>query len=266
MATFLQVDPQSFVDVEAGQPEHGRGSWTRTGISFDYRYALSENPAARIGTLAQESTGHWAVAAGCYAIQRRLQAFGHLGVLAESERGIFGPRTQAAVKAFQAAAVDPESSAPLVVDGIVGTSDARALFTPVIDAAERKHGIPAHYLRGECNHESRLDPGAVGYFVFYPEFRGVDRGAFQVNSKAHAEVTWAQAFDFLFMADWSAARMRGYFDKFKAAYPKLSDDTCWRAAILAHNNPAAATTYARTGSLSSTSGAAYVNAVLTAIY
>lgn len=269
MTIFTRVDPERFIDPARQLPPNGRGAWVKQGIDFNYRYCLAPDGAARIGTVAERSLAHWSVAAGCYAIQQRLVSLGLMEPVGSTEAGVFGPRTDEAVRKFQSGATDPESGNALAVDGIVGTSDARALFTPVIDAAEAAYAIPGHLLRGECNHESRLDPGGCGYYIYYSSgtaYRGVDRGPLQINALANPQVSWAQAYDFSFAADWSAKRMRGYYDQFKARYPGQGDDLYWRAAVLAHNNPSAAGTYARTGVITSASAAAYVEGVYNAIY
>lgn len=266
MATLHSVNPEKFVDQSAGDPANGRGAWTRMGIDFDYRYALSKDPAQRIGTRAHISLDHWAVAAGSYAIQLRLIKLGYMEPLADTERGIFGPRTVAAVKAFQESSTDPDGGAKLAVDGTVGRSDARALFTPVILAAERRYDIPGRLLLGETNHESALDPGSVGYFIYYPDYRGVDRGMSQINSKSNAQVTWEQAFGPEFSLDWSAKRLRTYFEQYNSRYPSQDDSVLWDAAVCAHNNPSAASKWAAQGYAPTDAAAKYVGSVKAAIY
>lgn len=266
MSTFLQVDPLRFIDVVRGVPATGRGAWTREGIGFEYRYMLSTDPALRIGTLAEKSLAHWAVAAGCWAIQKRLIDLGHMAALSDGEKGIFGPKTVAAVKKFQEGGVDPEGDVELVIDGIVGRSDARALYTPLLDVAEVKYQIPDRLLLGQTYHESRLDPGAVGYYIYYPDYRGVDRGMSQINSRFQEKVTWRQAFDPWFSFDWSAESLRRAYDRFKAQYPTRALSVLWDAALCNHNNPYAASQWAKYGYAPTDLAAAYVNAVKAARY
>lgn len=265
MAIFTQVNPESFVDKKS-KPANGRGAWTKRGIDFDYRYAQSEDPNQRIGTQCERSLDYWSVGAGCYAIQHRLAQTGHMSEVGEGERGIFGPRTKAAVMSFQRTSRDPAGGRELTVDGIVGRTDARALFTPLILDAETKYAIPNRLLLGETNHESLLDPGAVGYFIYYPDYRGVDRGQSQINSAANAQVSWAQAYTPDFALNWSAQRLRSYYDKFKKDYPKTNDYQLWCAAVCAHNNPSAAGQWAKAGAPPTESAANYVNGVLNARY
>lgn len=266
MTLLHAVNPETFIDAASGKPANGRGAWTKTGIDFEYRYALSKDPAQRIGTRAEVSLAHWAVAAGSFAIQQRLVNLGFLAPLADSERGIFGPRTEQAVKDFQSVSSDPQGGRALTVDGVFGTSDARALWTPLISAFQTNYGIPHRLLLGQSNHESVLDPGAVGYYIFYPDYRGVDRGMSQINSKAQSQVTWLQAFDPVFAIEWSAKRMRDYFAQFKAANPKQSDDVLWDAAACAHNSPANGAKWAAQGSAPNEAAATYMDAVRKSVF
>lgn len=259
-----QVDPEGFVD-ETSEPEHGRGAWNRKGIDFDYRYALSPTQAQRIGTRCEESLDHWAVGAGCLAIQHRLANL-HFYEMRASERGVFNSRMKTAVKAFQGQNSDPINGAQLQQDGTVGTSDARALFTPVILEAERKYRVPDKLLLGETVHESALDPGAVGYYVYYPDYRGIDRGMSQINSRANAIVSWGDAFNPSFAIDWSGHRLRTIFDQFKAQFPSTSEFELWNAAVCAHNNPSAAGKWARDGVPPTPEAAKYVQAVRNSTY
>lgn len=266
MTLFTQVKPESFIKTGEQLPATGRGAWVRTGIDFDYRYAISEDPKQRIGTRAQVSLDHWAVSAGCHAIQQRLVELGLMEPVAATEAGIFGPRTERAVRSFQESNFDPDGGAKLAVDGTVGRSDARALFTPLILAAERRYDIPNRLLLGETNHESALDPGAIGYFIYYPDYRGVDRGMSQINGSSNAQVTWEQAFTPAFSLDWSGKRLRTYFEQYKGRYPSKSDSLLWDAAVCAHNNPSAAGRWASQGFAPTESSARYVASVKNAIY
>lgn len=261
---FSQIDPESFIDIPAGFPTVGRGAWTKAGIGFSNRYTIAPSGQPKIGTQCERSLDHWAVGAGCWALQCRLIELGHLPRIKVSERGIFGPKTFQAVKSFQSANKDPATNSPLVVDGIVGRPDARALFTPYIDDAERAFEIPERYLRGIIHRESALDPGSVGYFIYYPEYRGVDRGAAQINSLAHNEVLWNVAYNFHAAMAWTAERLKAAHDRYAAKHPGKGDELYWEAAVLSHNNPAAAAAYAATGVMQSKAAVSYVSAVLTA--
>lgn len=250
---YTMVNPGVYIDPSKGLPKTGRGAWNRRGIDFSYRYEINPPTSSRIGTMAEHGLDYWATAAGARAVQDRLINLGLMAALGVTEAGIFGPRTQAAVLAFQRGHTNVITGAPLEVDGTVGMSDAKALFTPLIDIAEASFSIPNHYLRGECAKESILDPGAVGGDIYYPradgglDYRGIDRGMFQINSVANYQVTWIQAFDARYSALWSASRMRTYFNRFQADNPHQSLAVLWDAAICAHNNPAAATAWATSG-------------------
>lgn len=272
MATVTEVDPETFVKESKGEPAHGRGAWNRTGIEFDYRPSLepSEGNFARIGTVCEKSMDHWAVAAGVRSLQLHLQTLGLIDVPA-AQLGIFGPKTKDAVMRFQRTGRDPDGDVKLSVDGKFGRTDARALWTPVIDRCEDSHSIPNHFLRGEMYHESGLDAGAIGYYIYYGtaptyDYRGVDRGIGQINSKFNPQISWLDAFDVPFAADWSARRMRSFYNMFKDNNPKQQDTVLWDAAICAHNNPSAARLWAKNGSAPTGQAASYVNFVKNAVY
>jgi hypothetical protein len=272
--TYTQVDPESFIHLDTATPlpTHGRGAWTPYGIGFDTRYRTVPKdlaiPYPQLGTIPDRNLDCWAVAAGIHALQRRLIQLSFLEPVAPSEFGFFGPRTDAAVRAFQAATKDPGTSQKLEVDGIVGRTDSRALWTPLIDAAEKSFAIPQHILRGETMHESALDVGAVGWYIFYEgaDYRGVDRGMSQINSRANASITWAQAFDPVFALPWSARRLRTYHDGFESDFPNRAQSLYWDAAICAHNNPSAARAWVKASEPTTTAAATYVSSVRKAIY
>jgi len=261
---YREVDPESFIDVPNATPEHGRGAWTREGIDFDYRYRLAPLARQRVGRHPDRSLSHWAVAAGTAAIQRRLVELECLDPVVD--HGVFNRKTAEAVSRFQLMENDPDGGAELIVDGIVGRSDARALFTPLVDQAEVTHRIPNRLLLGQTVHESALDPGAVGYFIFYPDYRGVDRGFSQINSRAHPDITWQQAFDPVFALRYSGKRMRETYDTYRKAHPKRRKAVLWDAAVCAHNSPVNGKKWAQTGTAPTEQAASYVAAVKNARY
>lgn len=259
MSTFSAVNPDKFIDVTAHVPANGRGAWTREGIGGDYRYHLRDG--VRVGNEAEKSLAHWAVSAGVNAIQRRLAALGILAGLPAAKEGIYTRRTRDAVVLFQ-------RRNGLADDGIVGRVDGKALFTPVIDRYTAKFKIPDRLLRGKLMHESALDPGAVGWFVFYgPELRygGVDRGMAQINSKAQPQVTWVEAFQPWTAIEWSARRLRSTFDQYTKDYADRPVQMRWDAAVCAHNSPARARDWLEDGA-PGPEAAAYVDAVKKARY
>lgn len=265
---FSQVDPTKFIDTAHFTPEHGRGAWTRAGIGDDYRYHLRRG--VKVGDEAEKGLDEWAVSAGVWAIQSRLIVLGLLAPRKPENQGTFGRATKQAVIWFQQGTRDPEEDRRLEVDGTVGRGDARALWTPVIDRYTAKFGIPDRLLRGKLNHESRLDPAALGFFIYYERenalvYGGVDRAIAQINSKAQPQITWRQAFQPWTAIEWSARRMRNQRNEFKRDFPNRPDSMIWDAAVYAHNNPAGAEVWLEQG-FPTAAGAAYVSAVKAARY
>lgn len=282
MAQFHEVDPSSFIDIPAQLPATGRGAWTRLGIEIDYRFRLAPAGAPRVGTQAEKSLSHWAVSAGVYAVQKRLEGLGYWEVSDNDEfHGRWGSGTDRAFRAFQKASVDPAGGARLTIDGLCGRADVRALWTPLIDESAEYYNVPKEYLRGQANWESfGLDPAAVGYYIYYAvkyrkadgtygtrvEFRGVDRGLSQINSLYNPDVTWHQAYDPVFSLAWSGKRLRTFYDKYKKANPAQDVQVLWDAAICAHNNPSAAALWAKNGFPPTEDAATYVSSVRGATY
>ena len=173
------------------------------------------------------------------------------------------------MEAFQKVSIDPDGGVLLTVDGTVGKSDARSLFTPVIRGAQRKYDIPNGLLVGQTNHESVMDPGAVGYYIYYGsdlEYRGVDRGPSMINSKYNTQVTWLQAFDFAFAVDWSGQRLRSTFDRYRDRYPDRARAVLWDAAVCYHNSEVWGNDWARLGAAPNDQAAKYVNSVKAAAF
>lgn len=254
-------------------PKTGRGAWRTEGIGFLDRYTINPATYPRIGTVAEQSLAHWAVAAGARAIQHRLQALGHLGVIAADDYGVWGPLTDTAIRRFQAANRDPKEDVALAVDGICGRGDSRALWTPVLASTETALGIPGKWLRGQVTFESgELDAGAVGYYIYYTNpdgstrFGGIDRGLAQINSKANVAVTWDQSYDPAFAFTWTARNMRSRADYYRAEYPGLSETVLWEAAVCWHNSHVNGDAWAKLGGPPNEVAAAYVAHVKAAIY
>lgn len=143
--------------------------------------------------------------------------------------GIFGTRTQQAVKNFQ-------SRSGLSIDGVIGPKTARNLFDRRARAEESRTGMPGPYLHGLMRWESAYDPGAVGP-------NGIDLGLVQINLEAHKDITNMQALDPAFAIPYAADRMRSAFTSF-AAKPELA----WKCAIAQHNSPRKAKAWFDTGS------------------
>lgn len=261
MTIFTQVDPERFIKPERHLPEFGRGVWNDKGkANGSWRYEYTEGKPS-IGTNAETSLDAWATCAGSYAWQMILMRRGFLRLLHWSEEGIFGPATEAAVVRMQRATEDPETGRRLEADGTIGRHDAKALLAPLIDAAEDRHDIPSHYLRGETNLESAMDTGALGTYIYYGidrRFAGVDRSNSQINSKSNAQVSWPQAFNPYFSIDWSAEQMRDYHDRFADAYPHQDASVLWDAALCSHNSPLYAWSWAKHGIAPNETAARYV--------
>lgn len=270
MATVEDVNPESFIDISNEEPENGRGAWTREGIGFDYRYMVAPSGTQLLGSQCETSLAHWAIGAGVRAIQRRLRSLklvpsGYF----DTEHNVYGSKTADAVKKFQTKNVDPSNGHDLWVDGIVGRSDSRALWTPLIDEAETDEEIPNRLVLGQINHESLLDAGAVGYFIFYGEdldYRGVDRGLAMMNSKALPDESWLETFTPRYAINWTANRMRSQFDSYRSSYPKRRDAVLWDAAVCAHNSPVWGGQWAKSGAPPNDQAARYVAAVKAAVY
>ena len=170
---FTKVNPETFIVRREHTPEHGRGSWNKTGkanSSWRYEYIKGK---PKIGSNAEQSLDAWATCAGSYAFQLLLIDAGYLRPLEKSEMGLYGQLTLDAVKKMQGERTDPETGAPLDVDGTIGQSDARALVTPILDLAEAEFAIPDHYLRGETNQESQAGSGLAGLLHLLRHHPGV---------------------------------------------------------------------------------------------
>lgn len=204
----------------------GRGAWTTRGFpdgSGVRMYRRLRTPVP-VGGEAERDLDHLAVNRGVLAIQRLLDIDYSTGP------GIFGPRTDAAVRAYQKVKVPP-------ADGIVGPNTMRALLKPVVSIEETVRDIPAHLLWGLIAQESGYDPGAVGYTT--PS----DLGLVQINT-AVQPVTPDQAFDPLFSIKWAANRMRKAYDKYSAKLGPEEYAKAWDCAVASHNSPAAADSWA----------------------
>lgn len=269
---FTDVDPEAFTEVKSTDYK-GRSAWTRRGFDYaDNRYMLSPRGKARAGSKSDLDLDHWAVAAGVHAIRLRLMQLSLIDAPDAKFVGNFGTEMQDAVKAFQSETKDVETGRPLVVDGIVGRTDAKALWTPLIDQIEGQNDIPDHLVRGMLMNESGLDPGAVGYFCWYANsdgsmrWGGVDRGLHQSNSKARANVSWVQAYDPIWAIETTGDELRQRFDALLAKYPGKDYSVYWDAAVCSHNSPAYGESWAKSGGPPNLTAATYVNHVKASVY
>lgn len=209
--------------------ETGRGAWTTRGFpdGSGIRMYRRLSTSVPVGGEAQRDLDHLAVNRGVLAIQRLL------GVDYSTGPGIFGPRTDTAVRAFQKVKVPP-------ADGIVGPNTMRALLRPIVAMEEDVRSIPAHLLWGLIAQESGYDPGAVGYAT--PS----DIGLVQINTAVHP-IPVDSAFDPGFVIKWAANRLRKSFQRYSEQVGLARYTLAWDCAVAAHNSPVAADAWASTG-------------------
>lgn len=272
MSNFQEIDPTTFIDQTRQLPANGRGAWTSTGIGFSRYYRLSPKGTPRAGSEAEKSLDHWAVSAGIQGLREVLADGGYVDRASSKYVGNFGTELSEGVKAFQAANSDPAVDVRLVADGVFGPASARALFTPLVDAAGAEYSIPNDLLRGVVWHESWLDPGAVGYYIYYKNYDGttryggVDRGIEQNNSKANPSTSWATAYDPRWAVRDAGKRLRTAFNRLQGLYPNRDEQTLWDAAIVSHNSPANGLSWAKLGAPPTTQAAEYVASVRKSVY
>jgi hypothetical protein len=171
----------------------GPGPYYTTGVGYQRRDASGDvivrTPAERVVHLAVK------------AYQERLAVHGYdVG----PRDGLFGSRTTAALKEYQAAH-------RLVSDGLLGPSTSKVLLSPlvsnvVVNHPERHRGVTLTIVRGLIGHESGWDVGAVGI----ADDRDV--GLAQVNHGAFPDTTVEQRMDprfsINFIVDYLSESMR----------------------------------------------------------
>ena len=180
------------MNEEITYPLHGRGAWNGKGVGGTlnakgeapgryYRTAINGGMptiglagyrAVRDGT--RISIDEYAVFRAAIAVQNALH---DLGYQPGTPDGLWGPKTDAAVKAFQ-------TDKHIVVDGIFGPQSARALFEPFVHAAaqtaDQDHAESVtRIMLGTITLESLWDPAAVG------SADSQDLGFGQINGPAH---------------------------------------------------------------------------------
>ena len=73
------------------------------------------------------------------------------------------------------------------------------------EQASARYGIPAGLLEGLIAHESGWNPAAIGR-----DAHSVDRGIAQINSRAHPDISQAEAEDPAFAIPWAARTLSEY--------------------------------------------------------
>jgi hypothetical protein len=183
------------------------------------------------GVSSSDTQDKWAVNRAVLAVQNLLGYHG-FPVNYGTAAGVFGPLTHASTMAFQDKYVRP-------ADGLVGPNTVRGLLRTYVADQERQNGIPNRYLWGQIGAETSWDLGCVGYYT--PQ----DIGICQFNLYYNQNVSPDQAMDPFHVIPISAKRMRTRYNEYRT----LTTDVqrAWDAAILSHNSPARARTYAKTG-------------------
>ena len=145
--------------------------------------------------------------------------------------GAFGPKTLAAVRAFQ-------QHSKITVDGICGMGTQTALGRAGVKVAEQTEALPAGLLRGLVENESGYAIGAVNWSV--PP--GVDCGLAQDrvhDPKTATPDRWEVAFGLGSLRN-AAEELRGRHDVFYGRPGARSHRRAWELAALHHNYPYAA--------------------------
>lgn len=166
-------------------PKDGRGGTLATKTTPGPFYMLSEGLntvglAAVLRFLDGQTIpqDELAVHLGVKAIQRLVSRCPGVKTIVPVD-GVFGPKTDSGVKEVQ-------KLASLKVDGVVGSKTMESLLLlPVVDATKDRWKA----VWGILQYEGGWDPGAVGF----ADRR--DLGLAQVNTVAHPQVTFNEAFD-----------------------------------------------------------------------
>lgn len=220
----------------------GRGAWSKRGNLLDKTMYVAGSSA---GLASCDTQDKWAVNRAVWAAQIMLNKLGYTFEYANNP-GIFGPLTDKAVRDFQAVHAAP-------ADGILGPTTTKALLRAYVAEHERLNGVPDRILWGQIGAETNWDLGAVGYTT--PK----DIGICQFNTYYNQSLSVDQMMNPTFVIPLSAKRIRTRFNEYRV----YTTDTrrAWDAAILAHNSPARALTYAKTGVYPTDQARVYVERV-----
>lgn len=187
-------------------PAVGRGSWNTKGVggtlSTDGKspgswFAPAADPAKMIGKAAKAALATGTIDANLYAVFLAVKAIQR--VVGATEDGLYGKDTAAAVALYQ-------SVNGLGADGVWGVNTGKRAVSAALAKAATAAGSPATARKAALGHttcESTFDIACVGPTT--PK----DRGPCQINADWHADVTFEQAFDLDFAADWQVRFVQG---------------------------------------------------------
>lgn len=140
--------------------------------------------------------------------------------------GDFGNQTHAAMLDFQ-------DRRNLLTDGVAGPRTLEALVREECHGAYRTHHVPPGSLESVSKGEATFNLGAVNWSAA----GGVDVGAFQRRVYDPATNTAIErALRTNYQARMLAARLRERHDAYRSR-GHLSNEDCWRCAVLSHNWP-----------------------------
>lgn len=225
----------SETDPTLPPPGHGRGAWTHYGMPVNSTVRLYRMlPPPPVGGEPTKSPAHLAVHLGVRAIQILIDDLGY--------RRDGGGRivVDGTLDAGSARAIKwAQERLGIRADGFAGQPTLKALLAGPSLAAENTHDVPDRLVFGLMGKESGWDPGAVGYTT--PD----DSGLCQINLAAHPEVTLEQAYTPAWALDYTAARMRRAFKKYRQAGASVA--LAWDCAVAQHNSPRLADDWADSG-------------------
>ena len=200
---------------------HGRGAWSRTGIGFDYRYALAPDGEVRIG---QDRAVPGALGGRDRLLRDPAPADrpGRAGQDHQVRVGRVQPRHRAGGGEVPGRGPRPRRR------GRWTTTAPWAARTPGLfghPGVREAYGIPDHYLLREMYHESQLDP-ARSATTYYPDYRvwtGIARISKANGSPGSRPSTWAS----------QLVRAARTFRRVSGKYPAGPTDPLGRRDLLA---------------------------------
>jgi hypothetical protein len=196
-----------YMTIKIDYTPPGRGAWTSVGgmrhwdgtrVGNQYR-STTNKTLGPIGadvylksissTIDTVHINEYAVWRGAFEIQSELRRRGFYNMVVD---GVWGPGTDAALKAWQTAVGTDFSGKPMIIDGIYGQQTARTMWQPrLLQAFQNKANgfqflpnadniaLLNDYAKATVMLESGWDIAAVGYTT------PLDNGLCQINTKAH---------------------------------------------------------------------------------